>query len=84
VNVGIVRAVDRTSSGAVVRIVLMRGVGFMGRDPLVRGDAQVAIRPRIFREGAYFLDLDPGTSEAPALKAGSRIPATQTRAPRFP
>ena len=44
-------------------------------------DARVKIRPRIFLEGNFFVDLRPGTPNAPLLTDGGTIPATQTSAP---
>jgi virulence factor Mce-like protein len=44
-------------------------------------DAQMKIRPRIFLEGNEFVDIQPGTPEAPVLKSGGSIPASQTSAP---
>ena len=44
----------------------------------VREDAQVEIRPRIFLEGNFFLDLKPGSPSAPELDDGGTIPITQT------
>ncbi len=44
-------------------------------------DAQIKVRPRIFLEGNEFVDIQPGTPEAPILKNGGSIPATQTAAP---
>ncbi|HYZ27591.1 MAG TPA: MlaD family protein, partial [Thermoleophilaceae bacterium] len=44
-------------------------------------DAEVKVRPRIFLEGNMFVDVQPGTPEAPILKSGGSIPATQTAAP---
>ena len=37
-------------------------------------DALVKIRPRIFLEGNYFLDLDPGSPSAPELASGDDDP----------
>ena len=39
---------------------------------------QVEIRPRIFLEGNFFLDLQPGSPSAPELSDGDTIPVTQT------
>ncbi len=39
---------------------------------------QVAIRPRLFLEGNFFLDLRPGSPSAPELDDGQDIPITQT------
>jgi ABC-type transporter Mla subunit MlaD len=80
VGVGIVRAVERSPSGATVRIVLTEGVSFMAQDSYVRADARIDARPRIFAEGKAFLDLHPGSRNAAPLHRGDRIPATQTSA----
>lgn len=44
----------------------------------VHEDASVEIRPRLFLEGNFFLDLRPGSASAPALPDGGSIPVTQT------
>jgi phospholipid/cholesterol/gamma-HCH transport system substrate-binding protein len=44
----------------------------------VHSDAQVEIRPRIFLEGNFFLDLSPGSPSAHDLSDGDTIPVTQT------
>jgi ABC-type transporter Mla subunit MlaD len=44
----------------------------------VHSDAQVEIRPRIFLEGNFFLDLSPGSPSAHDLSSGDTIPVTQT------
>jgi len=44
-------------------------------------DATAKIRPRIFLEGNFFVDLQPGTPTAPTLGDGDTIPITQTAAP---
>ena len=44
----------------------------------IREDAQVEIRPRIFLEGNFFLDVKPGSPSAPELADGGTIPVTQT------
>ena len=41
-------------------------------------DATVTIRPRLFLEGNFFLDLRPGSPSAPDLADGGDIPVTQT------
>ena len=48
--------------------------------PLKR-DAELRIRPRIFLEGNFFVDLQPGSPSARELDEGGTIPATQTAAP---
>jgi virulence factor Mce-like protein len=48
----------------------------------IHEDAQLKIRPRIFLEGNFFVDLAPGSPSAPVLEDGERtIPTTQTAAP---
>ena len=44
----------------------------------IHEDATIAIRPRLFLEGNFFLDLHPGSPSAPDLSSGSTIPVTQT------
>jgi phospholipid/cholesterol/gamma-HCH transport system substrate-binding protein len=44
----------------------------------LREDAELKIRPRIFLEGNYFVDLDPGSPSAPELEDGDSIPRSQT------
>ncbi len=44
----------------------------------IHKDATVTIRPRLFLEGNFFLDLHPGSPSAPDLQSGGTIPVTQT------
>jgi phospholipid/cholesterol/gamma-HCH transport system substrate-binding protein len=44
----------------------------------IHTDAQVEIRPRIFLEGNFFLDVKPGSPSAPELDDDGTIPITQT------
>jgi phospholipid/cholesterol/gamma-HCH transport system substrate-binding protein len=44
-------------------------------------DAQAKIRPRIFLEGNFFVDLKPGTPGSPVADSGTEIPVTQTYSP---
>jgi virulence factor Mce-like protein len=47
----------------------------------IHADAHAAIRPRIFLEGNFFVDLQPGTPSAPVLEDGDVIPVNQTSTP---
>jgi len=47
----------------------------------IRSDAQMKIRPRIFLEGNYFVDVKPGSPTAAKLDEGDTIPVQQTAAP---
>jgi hypothetical protein len=44
-------------------------------------DATFAIRPRIFLEGNFFVDVHPGTPEAPVAPSGYVFPIQATTAP---
>lgn len=44
----------------------------------VHDDAFAAIRPRIFLEGNFFIELDPGSPSAPEMSSGDTIPVSRT------
>jgi ABC-type transporter Mla subunit MlaD len=44
----------------------------------IHDDAFAAIRPRIFLEGNFFVDLDPGSPSAPEMDGGGTIPVSHT------
>jgi ABC-type transporter Mla subunit MlaD len=44
----------------------------------IHDDAFAAIRPRIFLEGNFFIELDPGSPSAPEMGSGETIPVTRT------
>ena len=72
VNVGKVKSVEPAGDMAKVTF----SVSDEGQ-PL-HADAQIEIRPRLFLEGNFFLDVKPGTPGAPELDDGDEIPVTQT------
>jgi phospholipid/cholesterol/gamma-HCH transport system substrate-binding protein len=47
----------------------------------IKEDAELKIRPRIFLEGNFFVDLEPGSPTADELDKDGTIPVTQTAAP---
>ena len=47
----------------------------------LHADATAKIRPRIFLEGNFFVDLKPGTPGAPKLDSGDTIKISQTATP---
>jgi ABC-type transporter Mla subunit MlaD len=47
----------------------------------IHEDATAKIRPRIFLEGNFFVDLKPGSPGAPTLDSGDVIKITQTATP---
>ena len=47
----------------------------------IHQDALLKIRPRIFLEGNWFVELQPGSPSAPTLSSGATIPIAQTADP---
>jgi virulence factor Mce-like protein len=47
----------------------------------IRTDATLKVRPRLFLEGNFFVDLRPGSPSAPELADGGTIPLAQTATP---
>jgi ABC-type transporter Mla subunit MlaD len=72
VNVGKVKSVEPSGDAAKVTF----SVSDEGQ-PL-HSDAQIEIRPRLFLEGNFFLDVKPGTPGSPELEDDGEIPVTQT------
>jgi phospholipid/cholesterol/gamma-HCH transport system substrate-binding protein len=72
VNVGKVIGVERKGNASVVTFT----VDDEGRP--IHNDAAVSIRPRIFLEGNFFLDVDPGSPSAPELDNNGEIPLSRT------
>jgi phospholipid/cholesterol/gamma-HCH transport system substrate-binding protein len=80
VQVGQVVAVKRLggSSSSQAALVTMN----IQPDGLpIHSDATVRIRPNIFLEGNYYVDLSPGSPGARKLASGSTIPAANTAGP---
>ncbi len=72
VDVGEVTSIE--SSGTAAQVTFT--VDDQGRP--IHEDATIEIRPRLFLEGNFFLDLRPGSPSAPELDSGAEIPMTQT------
>jgi ABC-type transporter Mla subunit MlaD len=47
----------------------------------IHEDATLKIRPRLFLEGNFFVDVTAGTSGRPAIEDGDTVPVTQTSYP---
>jgi hypothetical protein len=47
----------------------------------IHSDATANIRPRLFLEGNYYVNLQPGTPQAPVLRSGGVLPAAHTSGP---
>ena len=77
VNIGKVASVARqpgTDAAIVTLEVQDKGLP-------IHKDATLKIRPRIFLEGNFFVDLKPGTPSAPTMNTGETIGITQTATP---
>ncbi len=73
VNVGEVTEIDLDGDVADVTFSV-------SEDALpLHADSQVTIRPRLFLEGNFFLDLQPGSPNAPVIDDDGAIPVTQTQ-----
>ena len=77
VTVGKVTSVERKpGSSASVVTMAMNDEGL----PIHR-DATAKIRPRIFLEGNFFVDLQPGSPSSPTISSNDEIPMSQTYSP---
>jgi len=78
VNVGQVAKVEAAGDDSTATVVTMK----LNDDALpIHRNAELKIRPRIFLEGNFFVDLKPGTPEAGEVDPDEPIPSTQTSAP---
>jgi phospholipid/cholesterol/gamma-HCH transport system substrate-binding protein len=78
VNVGRVTRIEPLGDGTRGAVVTME-IEEAGL-PL-HEDATFKVRPRIFLEGNYFVDVRPGTPSSPHLDEGEMVPVQQTAAP---
>jgi len=77
VNIGKVVGIDRedgTDAAVITLEVKDKGLP-------IHKDATLKIRPRIFLEGNFFVDLQPGTPRSPTIDDGDTLPITQTSTP---
>jgi ABC-type transporter Mla subunit MlaD len=75
VDVGKVSSVSRNGrAGLVTMEIESKGLP-------IHSDATLKIRPRIFLEGNWFVELQPGSPSARTLSAGATVPITQTSDP---
>lgn len=72
VNVGKVTSVEGVGNDSRVTFTVSNS----GRP--IHSDAFVKIRPRIFLEGNFFLDVDPGSPSRPELPDDGSIPVSRT------
>jgi ABC-type transporter Mla subunit MlaD len=75
VNVGKVSSIQRDgNTGLVTMEIESRGLP-------IHTDATVKIRPRLFLEGNWFVELQPGSPSAKTISSGYTIPVAQTADP---
>ncbi len=75
VDVGKVSSISRQGkAGLVTMEIESRGLP-------IHSDATLKIRPRIFLEGNWFVELQPGSPSAASVSSGHTIPITQTSDP---
>ncbi len=72
VDVGKVIETERDGNATTVTFTVE------GKGRPIHEDAFAEIRPRIFLEGNFFVDLDPGSPSAPELGSGGTIPVSHT------
>jgi ABC-type transporter Mla subunit MlaD len=78
VNVGVVTGVTPAGNGSTAGIVSMQ-IDSNGLP--IHTDATIHVRPRIFLEGNWYVDLSPGTPSAPIVKSGGMLPAANATGP---
>lgn len=75
VTVGAVTSVRREGKAGLVTMEI-------SNDGLpIHKDAELKIRPRLFLEGNWYVELRPGTPSSPTLSSGATIPIAQTAIP---
>lgn len=78
VDVGTVTSVKHVPGSPSAGIVTMQ---IQSQGLPIHSDATAQIRSRIFLEGNFYVDLHPGTPEAPVLHSGATLPAANTTGP---
>jgi phospholipid/cholesterol/gamma-HCH transport system substrate-binding protein len=78
VEVGKVKKIEPAGGDSTAATITME---LSDRALPIHRDARIKLRPRIFLEGNFFVDLSPGTPGTAELGSGSTIPMTQTDGP---
>jgi phospholipid/cholesterol/gamma-HCH transport system substrate-binding protein len=78
VDVGQVTSVQRLGNGSQGAVVTM-DIDQQGLP--IHANATAAIKSRIFLEGNFYVDLQPGSPNAPILASGGTLPAANTSGP---
>jgi ABC-type transporter Mla subunit MlaD len=75
VDVGKVTGIQRQGQAALVKMEIQ------SNGLPIHSDATVKVRPRIFLEGNWFVELQPGSPSAKTLSSGATLPSTQSSDP---
>jgi phospholipid/cholesterol/gamma-HCH transport system substrate-binding protein len=78
VEVGTVTSVKRVGGSSSAAVVTM---AIQPNGLPIHADATADIRPRLFLEGNFYVDLHPGTPSAPTVSSGHTLPAANTTGP---
>src|SRR3954453_2456907 len=78
VQVGQVKKVEPAPGGRQAAVITME-IDKMGQP--IHKDATLTVRPRIFLEGNFFVDLHPGSPSSPEMQTGDTLPIQQASAP---
>ena len=76
VEVGKVKKIERGPGNTAIVTMAIKEPGLP-----IHEDATLKVRPRIFLEGNFFVDLRPGTPQAPVADSGHTLPIAQTAVP---
>jgi phospholipid/cholesterol/gamma-HCH transport system substrate-binding protein len=77
VEVGKVAKIEPAAGDSEATVVTMK---LQDKALPIHKDAEFKIRPRIFLEGNFFVDIKPGRPSSPDIGNGDTIPMTQTSA----
>jgi phospholipid/cholesterol/gamma-HCH transport system substrate-binding protein len=78
VNVGKVTGIEHVGGNSPATLVTM---SITGKGLPIHADATTNIRPRLFLEGNYYVNLAPGTPQAPALSSGATLSSPHNSGP---
>jgi len=78
VDVGTVTGVSRVGGSSTAGVATM---SIQSSGLPIHENATADIRPRLFLEGNFYVDLQPGTPSAPIASSGYTLPAAQTTGP---
>jgi virulence factor Mce-like protein len=79
VDVGEVTRIESVGGPNSPATVVTMDIDAEGRP--IHEDAEMKIRPRIFLEGNFFVEVRPGTPGAPELEEGGMVPVSRTDNP---